>query len=86
MIDVATKKVIHTVDANARRANRLKFTPDGKTVLVSELGGGGGGLVVLDAGTRTVTKRLRLGGASGILIPPDGSAPLWHSPEQTQWP
>jgi len=73
VIDVATKKVVQTIDAGARGANRLKFTPDGKQVLVSELGGGGGGLVVLDAHTRSVKQRLRLGGASGILIPPDGS-------------
>ena len=74
IIDVATKKVVETIDAGARGANRLKFTPDGTLVLVSELGGGSsGGLVVLDAGSRTVKQRLRLGGASGILIPPDGS-------------
>ena len=42
-------------------------------MIVSELGGGRGGLVFLDAGTRSVKQRLRLGGASGILIPPEGS-------------
>jgi YVTN family beta-propeller protein len=73
VIDVATKKVVQTINAGASRPNRLKFTPDGKLVLVSELGGAGGGLVVLDAGTRAVKQRLKLGGASGILIPPDGS-------------
>ena len=52
--------------------NRLKFTPDGKLALVSEIGGGG--LVVIDTSTHSVTKRVPLGrGASGILIPPDGS-------------
>ena len=72
VIDVATRKVVKTIDAGARGANRLKFTPDGKLVLVSELGGGG--LVVLDVASGTVKKRLKLGrGASGILIPPDGS-------------
>ncbi len=72
VIDVAAKKVVHTIDAGARGANRLKFTPDGKVALVSEIMGGD--LIVLDVGTRAVTKRIKLGrGASGILIPPDGS-------------
>jgi len=72
VIDIAAKKVVATIDAGARGANRLKFTPDGKLALVSEMGGGG--LVVLDTGTRAVTKRVPLGhGASGILIPPDGA-------------
>jgi YVTN family beta-propeller protein len=72
VIDVATKKVIKTIDAGARGANRLKFTTDGKLVLISELGGGG--LVVLDVATGSVKKRIKLGrGTSGILITPDGS-------------
>ena len=72
VIDVASKKVVATIDAGARAPNRLKFTPDGKLALVSEIGGGG--LVVVDTATRSVTKRLTLGrGASGILIPPDGT-------------
>jgi DNA-binding beta-propeller fold protein YncE len=72
VIDVATKKVVRTIDAGARSANRLKFTPDGRLALISETGGGG--LVVLDVATGAVTKRLNLGrGASGILIPSDGS-------------
>ena len=72
VIDVATKKVVQTINAEARGPNRLKFTPDGKLALVSELGGGG--LIVLDTGSRQVTKRIKLGrGASGILIPPGGT-------------
>jgi DNA-binding beta-propeller fold protein YncE len=72
VIDVAAKKVVHTIDAGARAANRLKFTPDGKRALVSEIGGGD--LIVLDVASRSVIKRIKLGrGASGILIPPDGS-------------
>ncbi len=55
------------------RANRLKFTPDGQLALVSELGGGSGGLVVLDARNRAVKTRIRVGGASGILIPADSN-------------
>jgi YVTN family beta-propeller protein len=72
VIDVATRKVVETIDADARSANRLKFTPDGKLALISQIGGGG--LVIIDTGSRAVKKRLTLGrGASGILIPPDGS-------------
>jgi YVTN family beta-propeller protein len=71
VIDVATKKVVRTIDVGARGPNRLKFTTDGKLALISEIGGGG--LIVLDTTTGTVKKRLTLGrGASGILVPPDG--------------
>jgi YVTN family beta-propeller protein len=75
IIDVASKKVMDTVSIPARGANRLKFTPDGKHVLVSGLGGGATkNLVVLDAVTRKEIKTFDLGGgASGIVIVPDGS-------------
>jgi len=71
VIDVASKKVVQTLEANVRGANRLKFTPDGRLVFVSSLGGPD--LVVLDAGTRKEVKRVRIGrGAAGILMQPDG--------------
>ncbi len=73
VIDIATKKVIQTIDAGAPSANRLKITPDGKLALISQLGGGGG-LVVLDTADGSVKKRIKVGrGAAGILITPDGS-------------
>ncbi len=72
IIDVASKKVTQTFDVHTKFANRLKFTPDGKMVLISDLGTGD--LVVLDAAARKEIKRLNLGhGAAGILIVPDGS-------------
>jgi YVTN family beta-propeller protein len=72
IIDVATKKVSQTIDVHTKRSNRLKFTADGKLVLVSDLASGD--LVVLDAAGRKEVKRLNLGkGAAGILIAPDGS-------------
>ena len=40
MIDIATMKVTATLDAKVLSANRLKFTPDGKLVLISMLGNG----------------------------------------------
>jgi len=70
VIDIAAKKVVHTIDANAHGANRLKFTPDGKRVLVSS----GPELVVLDAATRHVIKRIPIGqGSGGVLVQPDGT-------------
>lgn len=72
IIDIATKKVTQTLQANVRSANRLKFTVDGKRVLISMLGGPD--VTVLDAGTRAEVKRIPVGrGAAGILMQPDGS-------------
>jgi YVTN family beta-propeller protein len=76
IIDVASKKVTQTVPILVRGANRLKFTPDGKRVLISGLGAGSAGssLVVLDTATWKEVKQLNLGGgASGIVMVPDGS-------------
>jgi YVTN family beta-propeller protein len=72
VIDLAAKKVVDTRDADVHGANRLKFTLDGKHVLVSTLGGPD--LVILDAATRKVVKRLPIGhGAAGIVMQPDGA-------------
>jgi YVTN family beta-propeller protein len=76
IIDAATKKPVQTFPIPLKRANRLKFTPDGKHVLISDLGAGASdsSLVVIDASTRKEVKQLNLGGgAAGILIAPDGS-------------
>ncbi len=71
VIDIAAKKVVATLDAKVFGANRLKFTLDGKHVLISSLRGGD--LVVYDAATRAEWKRVPIGhGAAGILIDPDG--------------
>ncbi len=72
IIDVASKKVAGTLDLHTKRSNRLKFTPDGKLVLVSDLTAGE--LIVLDCPARKELKRIKVGReAEGILIPPDGS-------------
>jgi YVTN family beta-propeller protein len=72
VIDLATKKVVHTLDVGTTRANRLKFTPDGRLALISDLDAGE--LVVVDVPARTVSKRLPLGKMpEGILMAPDGS-------------
>jgi YVTN family beta-propeller protein len=72
IIDVSRKSVVQTLSAGTRMANRLKFTPDGKFVFISDLGGGD--LVVVDAGARKEAKRIPLGGGgAGILMQPDGT-------------
>jgi YVTN family beta-propeller protein len=70
VIDLAQKKVTATVEANARGANRLKFTPDGSRALISA----GPELIVFDVATQKEVKRLRIGrgGGGGVLVQPDG--------------
>jgi YVTN family beta-propeller protein len=72
VIDIAAKRVVETIQANVGGANRLKFTPDGKHVLVSSLGGPD--LVIFDTATRRQIKRIPVGhGAAGIVIEPNGA-------------
>ncbi len=71
IIDVAAKKVTRTLDLHTKHSNRLKFTPDGKLVLISDPGGNE--LLILDAASRKEIKRLSVGHQpEGIVIPPDG--------------
>ena len=70
VIDLASKQVTQTLQSNVPGANRLKFTPDGTRVLVSA----GPELVILDAHTFNVVKRIPLGkGSAGILVEPSGA-------------
>jgi YVTN family beta-propeller protein len=82
IIDVASKKATQTMPISVKGANRLKFTPDGKSVLISGLGArpgsnegaGAGNVEVVDAATHREIKSFDLGGGSGgILVVPDGS-------------
>jgi YVTN family beta-propeller protein len=69
VIDVASKKVTHTLPLNMVRANRLKITPDGRYVLISDARGGK--LLVLDAATKKEVKRIDIGmGPTGIQMVP----------------
>jgi len=77
IIDVSAKKAIETFPVSVKGANRLKFTPDGRYVLISALGARAAddtSLLVLDAANHKEVKQLKLGGgAAGILMAPDGS-------------
>jgi YVTN family beta-propeller protein len=69
VIDIAAKRVVATLAADVPGANRLKFTPDGRYVLVTP----GSALVILDAATRKEAKRLpNVHGSGGIQMQLDG--------------
>ena len=72
IVNLASRNVTQTFETHTKFANRVKFTPDGKLVFISDLGTGD--LLVIDAATRKETKRISVGhGCAGILIVPDGS-------------
>ena len=72
IIDAQTNQVVQTFDIHTKRSNRVKFSPDGKLVLVSDLDAGE--LIILNARARKEVKRLKLGpGTEGILVPSDGA-------------
>lgn len=72
VVDLATRTVTATLDSKTFGANRLKFTPDGKLVLISSLRDGH--LVIYDAASRKEFKRVQIGhGAAGILMDREGN-------------
>jgi DNA-binding beta-propeller fold protein YncE len=72
IIDIAAKRVSRTFNVQTKRSNRLRFTPDGRLVLISDLDAGE--LLILERETRKDLKRIKLGSEpAGILIPPDGA-------------
>jgi len=72
VIDVAEKQVVRVFPIGTKRSNRLKFTPDGRHVLVSDLDGNE--VVVIDAASRKEVKRIQMGRTpEGILMAKDGT-------------
>ena len=51
IIDVASRRVVQTLDLGMQDANRLKFTPDGRVLIID---GEAASLVVMDAASRRV--------------------------------
>ncbi len=71
IIDTSTDTVTQTVTTGTKMANRVKFTLDGKRVLVSDPPSNA--VLVLDAASHQVVKKIDTeAGPSGILIAPDG--------------
>lgn len=72
IVDLEQKRVTAVLHVDARSANRLKFTPDGKLALISLLNGPD--VLVVDTATHAVVKRIAVGhGSAGILMQPDGT-------------
>ena len=74
IIDVASRRVVQTLDLGMQDANRLKFTLDGRVLIID---GEAASLVVMDAASRRVIKRVTLGSADtgdgAVLVAPDGT-------------
>lgn len=72
IIDLFSKRLIHTFGVQTKRSNRLKISPDGKLVLISDLEAGE--LVVLQRDTKKQLRRVNLGRQpAGILFDPSGT-------------
>ena len=79
IVDIASRKVVQTINVRAQHANRLAFTPDGRHVLLVDRDTGEA--IVLSAAERKEIKRIapdRAGpkdvrGAGDVLMAPDGS-------------
>ncbi len=71
IIDVATDAVKQTIPTTTKSINRVKFTVDGKRVLVSDPPANE--VLVYDAASKEIVKRIPTPeGPSGIVIVPDG--------------
>jgi DNA-binding beta-propeller fold protein YncE len=72
VVDLDAARAVTTFDAGVVGANRLAFTPDGRRVVVTTHAGKD--LVVIDAATRALVKRIPIEehGASGIQMEPGG--------------
>ena len=72
VINLFEKRVIHTFGVQTKRSNRLKFTPDGRLVLISDLDAGT--LLILQRSNFKEMKRVPVGHEpAGILVAPDSS-------------
>jgi YVTN family beta-propeller protein len=72
VVNLAERRVTHTFRVDTKRSNRLKFTPDGKLALITDLDGGD--LLIYDHATLRQLKRIPLGRQpAGILVEPGGA-------------
>jgi DNA-binding beta-propeller fold protein YncE len=82
IIDIAARKVAGKIDAKVLGANRLKFTPDGRRVMISSLRNGD--LFIYDAVSHKELKRLNIGQQAYLWTRTD-HAHLWVVLPTTMW-
>jgi YVTN family beta-propeller protein len=71
IVDTAAGKVVATIPSLTKHSNRLKFTPDGNLVLVSDPEGSQ--VLVIEAKTRKLRQRISTPAQPlGIQMTPDG--------------
>jgi len=71
VIDADSKKVVATIPALTKHSNRLKFTLDGKLVLISDAESNQ--VLAIDAKERKLVKKITVGATPlGIQMAPDG--------------
>jgi YVTN family beta-propeller protein len=71
VIDTDAKKVVATIPALTKHSNRLKFTPDGRLVLISDAESSQ--VLVMDVKARKLMQKIQVGEVPlGIQIAPDG--------------
>lgn len=71
VIDTETKKVVATISDLTKHSNRLKFTPDGKLVLISDAESST--VLALSVKDRKVVQKIKVGSVPlGIQMSPDG--------------
>jgi DNA-binding beta-propeller fold protein YncE len=72
IIDVDSWQVADTIELPTSFSNRLKFSPDGRYVIVADLRGTE--VLIIDPETRSIINHVDVGGGSeGLLFTPDGS-------------
>ena len=72
IIDVASKKGSETIKLNVKNPIRVKFTQDGKRVLIM-CNSEGGEVLILDSAARKEIKRMKVGDhPHALLVAPDG--------------
>ena len=71
IVDPSAKKIVKTIDSKVLGLHRLKFTPDGKKVLICSVRTGD--LLIYDVASGKEIKKLNVGQGAGIMMDKEGN-------------